>query len=103
MAEIASGEITVHEIDVANQCRVVRSCVYDISLAAADQRATPVRPTEFLGLRQTRRNRRCSDGMDGACKGIQDADLEPSPPLRSEVLIRRPKREFRDALGLALP
>src|SRR6202166_401794 len=103
MAEIVSGEITVHEIDVATQCRVVRSCVYDISLAAADQRATPVRATELLGLRQTRRNRRCSDGINGACQGIQDADLEPFPPLRSEILIRRPRGEFRDAFGLALP
>src|ERR1700730_1686258 len=103
MAEIAAGEITVHEIDVANQCRVVRSGVYDISLAAADQRATPVRAAELLGLRQTRRNRRDSDGMNGAGQGIQDADLEPFPALGSEVLIRRPRGEFCDAFGLALP
>src|SRR3984957_6888408 len=102
MAELGSSEITVHKVEGANQCGIVRSCGHDVGLADAEQRTAPVRPAELLGLSQARRDRRRSDRIDGARKGIQDADLEPFPPLGSEVVVRHPRGEFRDPFGLAL-
>src|SRR4029077_9886087 len=102
MTELGTGEETVHEIDVANQCRIVRSRVDDVGCAAADECATTIQAAELFCLSQARRSRWCSDGNNGAGQRIQDAHLKPFPPLGSEALVCHPAREFRHALGLAL-
>ena len=44
----APARITVHKVDVANQCGIVQSCVEDIGFAAADQRTAAVRAAELF-------------------------------------------------------
>src|SRR5580704_694181 len=102
MTELGSREVAVHEIDVPNQYRIVQSCVDYVGFAAANQCATAVRAAELFCLSQARRNRWRSEGTDGTRQRIQDAQLEPFPPLRSEVFVGYPAREVCHALGLAL-
>ena len=102
MTELGSREVTVHEIDVPNQYRIVQSCVDYVGFAAANQCATAVRAAELFCLSQARRNRRRSESINGTRQRIQDAQLEPFPPLTSEVFVGHPEREACDALGLAL-
>src|ERR1700746_2801040 len=102
MTELGSGEVTVHEVDVANQCRIVQSSVDDVGFTATNECATIVRAAELSCLSQARHSWWCPEGINGARQRIQDADLEPFPSLRSEVFVGHRAREFRHALSLAL-
>ena len=95
------AKITVHEIDVPHDRRVVLSCIDDVDFPAANQRASSARTAELFCLFQARDNRGLSKCGNGVRQRIKHAYFEALPTLRSEVLIRRPSREFCDSLRLA--
>jgi len=100
MAQPAAREIAVHEIDIADQRRIVERRVDGIGAATADQRATAAGATELLSLRAARLDRWRAEGIDGTRHCIEDAYLESLAPLGSQIFVLRPQREPCDAIGL---
>lgn len=66
VAQFLPANITVHEVDVSNERRIVLSCIDDIGFRVADQGASSVRTAELFFQFQTRHERRRSEGGDGA-------------------------------------
>src|ERR1700683_2184830 len=100
MAQPAAREVAVHEIDIADESRIVERRVDEIGAATSDQRATAAGTTELLSLCAARLDRRRAEGIDGARHCIEDADLESLAPLDSKIFVLRPQREPCDAIGL---
>src|SRR5580704_6180735 len=102
MTELRCGQVAVHEVDVANQRRIVESRVDNVGRAAANQCAIAVRTAERLRLSKASGDRWGFERADGAGQRVKDAHLEPFAPLGREVFERRPEGELRQAFGLAL-
>src|SRR5580700_6055190 len=100
--KVPPPKITVHEVDVSDERRVVLSCVDDVGFPAADQSASSVRTAELFCLFQTRDGRGRAEGVDGARQRIEHAHFEALPPLGSQVLVSHPEGEVRDTLRLAV-
>src|SRR5580698_3510214 len=100
MAQSAAREVAVHEIDIADECRIVERRVDGIGASAADQRTTATGATDLLSLRAARLDRWRAKGVDGARHCIEDAHLESLAPLSSQIFVLRPQRKPCDAIGL---
>src|SRR5580704_6722355 len=101
MTELRCGQVAVHEVDVANQRRIVESRVDNVGRAAANQCAIAVWAAKGLRLSKARGDRWGFQGANGAGQRVKDAHLEPFAPLGREVLVRRPGGELRQAFSLA--
>ena len=101
VAQPASGEIAIHEIDVSDERRIVERRIDGVGAATADQRAAAAWTAEFIGLRATRFDRWRAERIDGARHCVEDAHLESLAPLGSQVVVFRAQGKTCDAIDLA--